>query len=155
MSGIPLYTTTELVAIAWISSIPGFTPGIADAQLPADDNTWKDTGFVTVTSTGGSPDVDVQVAKPVVQVDCWACTPGSNLPPWLQASGLAEQIRAACYDRLTFGRELRPVSNGVVYPTAKAQTVYMLTEPRRVYDDVGDYARFSFDLAFSWIVLNR
>jgi hypothetical protein len=152
---VTLRANAELVMVAWIESIPGFTPNIAGTQLPADDTTWANTGFITVSIVGGSPDVDVPVRKPVMQIDCWACTPGSNMPPWLQASGLAEQVRDACYDKTAFGRELRPTINGLTYPTAKATTVYVLTEPRRVYDDLGDYARYQMDVALSWIQLDR
>lgn len=154
MTAPVLYATTELVAQAWIASIPGFPAGVGQ-QLPSDDSTWSQQGYVTVAVVGGSPDVDVPVKKPVIQVDCWATNPGSNKPPWGQANNLAEQIRAACYDVTAFGRELRPQINGVIYPTAKALAAYVLTEPRRIYDDAGDYARFQFDLQIHWVTLDR
>lgn len=154
MASPVLYATTELVAQAWIASIPGWQAQVGE-QLPADNTTWAETGFVAVAVAGGSPDVDIAIKKPVVQVDCWACSPGSNKPPWGMANNLAEQIRAACYDHTTFGRELRPQLNGVVYPTAKATTVYPLTEPHRMYGDVGDNAGYSFDLMLNWVQLDR
>jgi hypothetical protein len=152
---VTLRANSELVAVAWIESIPGFPPGIAGTQLPADTTTWASTGFITVSVVGGSPDVDTPIRKPVMQIDCWACTPGSNLPPWFQAADLAEQVRLATYDEVAFGRELRPTINGITYPTAKAMTAYVLTEPRRIYDDVADYSRYSLTISLQWIQLDR
>lgn len=149
-----MYPTGELVAQAWIASIPGWSAGVGQ-QLPADDSTWTETGFVTVSVVGGSPDVDIPIKKPVVQVDCWATMPGSNKPPWRMAANLAEQIRVACYDRLMFGRELRPRVDEIVYLTARATTAYMVTEPRPLYDDAADYAHYQFDLSLWWVTLDR
>jgi hypothetical protein len=150
-----LITPSELAAAAWIDSIPGFPQGAVGTQLPADETSWAETGFVTVAVVGGSPDPWQPVRKPVVQVECWATNPGSNKPPWFMASSLAEQIRASTYDQRVFGRELHPESNGVVYPTARALSAYPLTEPHRVYGDAGDYAGYSFDLRFSWVQIDR
>ncbi|MEV5710174.1 hypothetical protein [Actinoallomurus sp. NPDC052274] len=149
-----LYPTSEMVAEAWIASIPGWQAGVGE-QLPPDNTTWAPYGYVTVAVVGGTPDSDIPLKKPVVQVDCWACVPGSNRPPWWMAANLAEQIRSACYDMLTFGRELQPAVGDVTYPTARATSVYPLTEPHRVYGDVGDNAGYSFDLQFQWVTLDR
>ncbi len=143
--------TSELVTAAWISSIPGFTAGTGE-QLP-DETTWYETGFVTVAVAGGSPDVDMRIGKPVMQIDCWAAAPGSNKPPWQLANNIAEQIRAAAYDRLHFGRPLTLAVNDVPYPLARAMTVYVLTEPHRVYGDSADLAGYSFDAQVQWISL--
>lgn len=153
MASPVLYATNELVAQAWISSIPGFDADVGE-QLPADTSTWQQTGFVTVAVAGGAPDVDIAVKRPVVQVDCWATSPGSNKPPWWQANHLAETIRAACYDHAAFGRELHPQAGTVTYPTARALTAYVLTEPHRIYGDVADNAGYSFDLQLHWCQLD-
>lgn len=155
MAAPTLHPTSELVAAAWIDSIAGMPKGIVDTQLPADEQTWGDTGFVVVAVVGGSPDVDVAMKRPIIQVDCWATNPGSNKPPWFKAAALAEQIRTACYDRSTFGRALTPTANGVHYPTANCKTVYPLTEPHRIYGDAGNYAGYSLDLLLAWVEAGR
>lgn len=121
-------------------------------QLPADNTTWASTGFVTVAVVGGSPDVDVQIKKPVMQIDCWAASPGSNKPSWGIAAILAEQIRRACYDRslTSFGRPLPISVGGTVYPSANCLSVFVLTEPRRIYGDLADNAGYTFDLTLAW-----
>lgn len=146
-----LFPTSELVAQAWISSIPDMVAQVGE-QLPADNTTWASTGFVAVAVVGGNPDVDVPIKKPVIQLDCWAASHGSNKPPWQQAAVLAEQIRAACYDKTLahFARPLLINVNGVVYPSANCLTVYVLTEPHRIYDDIGDNAGYSMDIALTW-----
>lgn len=146
-----LLPTAELVAQAWISSIPDMAAQVGE-QLPADNTTWAATGFVAVAVVGGSPDIDVAIKKPVLQVDCWAAVPGSNKPPWQIAAILAEQIRAACYDRSLahFGRPLPISVGGTVYPSANCLSVYVLTEPHRIYGDLADNAGYSFDIALAW-----
>lgn len=157
-----LRANATLVAIAWIGSIPGLSPDMVDTQLPPDAE--KDTapaqwvtkglGFATVQTVGGSPAELIPARSPVVQVDCYATNPGSNKPPWLVASHLAETIVLATYDRLTMNRQLAISVKGVAYPSASVQAAQALTEPRQLFDDAGDYARFQFDLQLRWIQLN-
>jgi len=154
---LPLLVNDEQAAAAWIGSIPGFTPAMVAPQLPPDANTdgspaaWLTTGFITVSVAGGSPDPAVDVRKPVIQADCWAATPGSNFPPWPDAAILAEQIRFACHNRQTIHRPLMITQAGVVYPGAIVLGAWVMTEPRRVYDDAGDYARYSMDIQMHWV----
>jgi len=144
-----LFPTTDLVASAWIASIPGLEASMVGPTLPKDVTKWADSGFVQVMTVGGTPNLYLPVAQPVVAVDCWAVKPGSDKAPWGRANYLAELIRSATYDHATVQRDL--VLPGT-YPEARCLTVYPATEPRRVYSDDGGYARFNFDLAFSWIV---
>lgn len=154
MTAMVLHPDTDQVAMAWIDTITGFPKGIVGPQLPTDQTTWSANGFVVVYGgVGGSPDPDIDLRKPVVQVECWATNPGSNKPPWGKAASLAGQIRVACYDKQTFGRELHIAVNGVTYPSATCKSVFMLTEPHRIYNDVGDYAGYSFDLQLAWVEL--
>ena len=76
-------------------------------------------------------------------------------PPWGKAADLAEQIRHATYDRYFFGRGLAVSLNGVAYPSARVDSVKILTEPHRVYGDQADYAGVSFDLAFQWVQIGE
>lgn len=156
-SPLPLLPNDELVAAAWIASIPGLTPAMVGTQLPPDVNpdgsvaSWIATGFVTVSVVGGNPDPLLPVSRPVLQVDCWATVPGSNKPPWGKAAALASVIRNATWDRIRTPRPLAAAVNGIEYPLAVVQGAYLATAPRRLYDDQGDYARYEFDLVLSWI----
>jgi hypothetical protein len=144
-----LFPTTDLVASVWIASIPGLSAAMVGPTLPKDVTKWAD-GFVQVMVVGGSPSLYLPVAQPVVSVDCWACKPSSDKAPWGRANYLAELIRSATYDHSTVQRTLTLPGT---YPEARCLAVNPLTEPRRVYSDDAGYARFNFDLAFSWIKL--
>jgi hypothetical protein len=148
---LPRLATSELVAISWIGSISGLSTQIVATQLPADDTSWSGTGFVTVAVIGGSPNVYLPVKKPVFQVDCYAVKPGSNKPPWWRANVLAETIRYATLQRTGFNRLLSLTAGNASYPSARVQNAYLLTEPRRRFGDLGDYAVYGFDLALEWI----
>jgi hypothetical protein len=155
-----LRPTSELVITSWLGTAAGLSPAMVATTLPADvgpDNSpaaWVRTGFITVAVVGGSPDYQLPVKKPVMQIDTWATRPGSNKPPWFMANALAETIRYATVDRRNISRVLTINANGVTYPPAVVQSCYVLTEPRRMYDDAADYARFSFDVAFTWLTVN-
>lgn len=155
---MPLVTTDELVAVAWIATIPGVGPGIVATTLPPDTDRdgkpaeWvvRGDGFVTVTVVGGTPDPMLPVHRPVFQVDTWAVLPGSGRPPWGIASNLAETIVQAAIDRTRPPRLLEITVKGKRYPDATVDAATVLQSPRRVPDDPGDYARYMFDLQLQW-----
>lgn len=157
---LPLEANDELVAIAWIASIPGLSPAMVDTQLPPDVNSsgsvasWVSTGFVTVAVSGGSPDPQLPVNQPVIQVDCWATVPGSNKPPWWKARALASAIQRATWDRYRIPRPLTLTANGITYPSAVVRSAHTVVSFRRIYDDQGDYARYQGDLALTWVTVN-
>ena len=68
-----------------------------------------------------------------------------------RSNQLALQIMAGCWDRTTFGRPLTIRSGSVVYPTAWVKSAKCLTEPRRVWSDVGDFAGYILDLLLVWV----
>lgn len=144
-----LVPTNELVAQEWVRSIPGLT-AFVDSQLPSDESVWTTNGAVIVNIVGGAPNIYLKVRNPVIQVDCWQNNPNSDKLPWNLAVALAEQVRTALEDDETLNRLLTISVNGVNYQSAWAQTAYVMTEPRRVYSDAGDYAGCSFDCAISW-----
>ena len=149
----PRLATNELVAVAWLGSIPGLSTQMVSTQLPADDTAWAATGFITVAVVGGSPNIYLPVKKPVFQVDCYAVKPGSNKPPFWKANVLAETVRYGTLPRVGFNRPLSLSAGGVSYPPARVQTAYVVTEPRRRYSDAADYAVYSFDLALEWLTI--
>jgi hypothetical protein len=155
--------TDLLVAAAWIGTISGFTTEMVDEKLPPDvlpaegrrkarPAPWLKTGFVTVATVGGDTDSYVPRHSPVIQVDCWASKPGSNDPPWRQAEALGEAIWLATQQRTGFNRPLTPVVNGVTYPVAVVQGVYLATTFKRLYSDAADYARVTGNVALSWVM---
>jgi hypothetical protein len=156
--------TDELVTVAWIATIPGFSADFVATQLPPSANkdgtpaAWTVTppfGFVTVTVVGGSEDPILPIYRPVMQIDCWATRQGSNKPPWYRANRLAKHISAATREMPAGPRRLAISANGVAYPPASVQRAQMMTSPRRMYDDAGDMARYQFDLGLQWIQLSE
>lgn len=157
---LPLYPTDEMAAAAWIGTVPGLSPAMVGEVLPPDvdaDGTvaaWVQTGFVTVALVGGNPDDALPILKPVVQVDVWATTPGSNKPPWRKAYAIGTAITRATWDRNDIARPLAINENGVAYPAAAVKTAYVTSAFRRMYDDAGDYAHLQGDLALEWVTVN-
>lgn len=160
---LPNYLTSELVAIAWIGSIPGLSVDMVSTQLPPDankDDTPADwvvagLGFATVATVGGTPDPILPVHRPVMSVDTWAVKQGSGKPPWGVANSLAEAVIRASLDRIAVPRHLTITVNGRPYPPASVQIAKAMTEPRRINDDPGVYAHYQFDLFMQWITLGE
>lgn len=141
------FPNAELVAVAWVKSVPGVDPTKVATSLPADTSVWSATGFVQVGVVGGSPNVDTPLFAPVVQVDCWTNAVNSNKPPWGQAHALAGAIMWA-----TYRHEPTTVAMPENYHPARLLSVYGLSEPRRIPSDTAGYARVQFDLAMVWTV---
>jgi hypothetical protein len=151
-----LHCPNDLVCAAWIRTIPGLTADGVAAQLPSDETSWAANGFVVVPMTvGGSPHDTMPLRRPVVQVEAWGTVPGSDKLPWGIPNQLCEQIRAGTYDRLNFGRPLAITSGPVAYPSARVLSAKVMTEPRRVFSDAGDYAGYQMDLQFQWVQLGE
>jgi hypothetical protein len=138
---------TDMVAQAWLSSLPGLSAGMVGATLPQGDS-WASTGFVQVTVVTGAVDPYTGLRAPQVQVDCWARKPESAKPPWRQANQLAELVVAATVN----GTGQQTILDlGVHYDAARVLSVRALGEPRRVVDPDGSYARYSVDLGVTWV----
>lgn len=146
-----LLPSSELVAVAWLTGVSGLPSTAVGTTLPKDTSAWADTGFVQVGVVGGTPDADVPVARPVMDVRCWAVRPGSAKPPWGKANQLAEVIRAACYrgedDAEPFQRV---VTLPAGYRQARVLSVYWVTEPRRLPSDEARFACYGGDLQIHW-----
>lgn len=145
----PYYPTTGLVAQAWLAQrVEGITAAMVAATLPRDTAAWALLGFVQVTPVAGSPEVDLDVRRPLVQVDCWAVAPNSAKPPRMKAHRLAELIRVATYDGARYSQ---PVEMPEHYAGAIVLSAYLNTEPAEVPDDPSGFARVTFDLALDWV----
>lgn len=151
---LPLLSTSELVAKAWLGTIPSLNPGMVATQLPADETSWAATGFIQATVVSGSPDIYMPVKKPVLQLDFWATNAGSDKAPWGKAAVLGETVRYATLQRTGFNRVLTITAGNLAYPSAVVQSAYFMTEIRRVPGDPGDYAHFSADMSMTWVTVN-
>jgi hypothetical protein len=149
---VRLLAGSELVMIAWLKSAPGVLADVIATQPPLDETQWAANGCIAVSVVGGHPDPDVPVRNPVMQLDFFATNPGSARIPWFKASDLAEQVWMATRDRQRIGRIVSITSGGKAYPPAKVLTAFWLTEPRRIYNDRGDWAHYQGDLALSWTI---
>lgn len=143
-----LHPTSELVAVAWLKTLAGLTAGNIATTLPKDVTTWATAGFVQVTGVGGTPNMYVPMANPVVSVDCWAATAQGANPPWGKANQLAEIIRTATLAHTAFPVLVDYTPGN--YNPARLHSAFLLTEPRRVPNDPGGYARYTFDLQLAW-----
>lgn len=145
-----LRATPELVAEAWLKSVLG---DIVATTLPKtrSDGTlsWADTGFVTLVTAGGSPNIYVPIRDPAVGVTCWAANPGSQKPPWGKASNLAETIVAATLDHPNVPKTALALPGG--YPDVQVKSAYVTGDPRRIPDDPSSYARYEIPgLVIAW-----
>lgn len=150
MSTPVLRATPELVAIAWLKTVVG---DIVATTLPkpATDGSlsWADTGFVTITTVGGSPNLYVPLREPAIGVDCWATNPSSQKPPWNKAACIAEAVVGACQAHATIPQTLILPAG---YPAVQVRSAYVTGEPRRVPDDPSSYARYAIPgLILAWV----
>lgn len=142
---LQLRATPELVAEAWLKTVVGDRVA---TTLPKDNTSWSASGFVTLVSAGGTPNLYVPLREPAMGVDCWANNPGSQKPPWNKAAALAEAIQAACYDHPIVPQTLTLPSG---YPQAQVLSAYTTGEHRRIHDDASSYARYSIPgLVIAW-----
>lgn len=145
----PYYPTNALVAVAWLGQrVPGLAPGIVATRLPRDLAAWADLGFVQATVITGTPDVDVPIRRPLVQIDAWAHSPDGVRPPVNKAARLAELVRVAT--ELPTARYSSPVEMPANYAGAVVLSAYVATEPYEVTDDPSGFARISLDLVLEW-----
>lgn len=145
----PYYPTNALVAVAWLSQrVEGLTSGMVATRLPRDLSAWADLGFVQATVITGTPDVDVPIRRPLVQVDAWAHSPDGVKPPVNKAARLAELVRVAT--ELPTARYSSPVEMPANYAGAVVLSAYVVTEPYEVTDDPSGFARMSLDLVLEW-----
>lgn len=141
----------DLVAVAWVRGIGAsgpFDPARVATVLPSGDLAEQALidGFVQLTVTGGSPDIDVPVRRPVVAVDCWVASAQGAKPPWGKAFALAETVRQATEGDAWRRAVTMPAGYGPVY----VLSVMAISEPRRILSDPGRYARVQFDIEIHW-----
>lgn len=154
MSPVVRYPTSALVAVAWLSQrVPGLTDAMVATSLPRgtaeNPYPWAADGFVQATVITGTPDVDVPIRRPLVQVDCWAMTPNSGRPPIAKAANLAELVRVAT--ELDSARYSSPIVSREYYGGAIVLSAYVESEPAEIPDDPSGYAHVTLDLRIEWV----
>ncbi len=148
---MPLRPHSELVAKAWILSIPGMLAS-AGTTLPGQVDSWAANGFYQLSVAGGRRHRDVPQTGVLIQVDCFAANTSSGKPPWGRANQMAETVIANTYNGVdTVDRSRRLVTLPAAYYPAIVQTVEAVTEPRRMLGDESRIAHFSFDALITWI----
>jgi hypothetical protein len=146
-----LLPNSDLVAVQWLSTIPGGTADVVASQLPARKSEFSTNGAVVATVVSDPADPDLPIARPVVQIDFYAVTPSSGKPPWWKPSLLAEQVRLAVYDKPSHSRRLNLTAGGMQYPPARVISAVIRTGPRRIWADAADYARVQMDVSLTWV----
>lgn len=141
----PYLPTAALVGVAWMRQRTRLNPGQVATSLPADQEGWKSSGFVTINALPSrSADIDLpQRRLSMLTADCWAIKGQWNL-----ANQLAEIIRQATEAQL-HGQQLTVAPD---YLDARVQSLYLVTEPRVVRDDPSGFARLTFDVQCDWLV---
>ena len=144
------HPSTELVAAAWLATLPGITSAMVASTLPKDHATWEATGFYVVTPAGGTPHPDIPIRRPLVQVDHYATKVGSQRPPHAKASTGLEDVINACWNE---GDRAVDVATKAGYYGARILAVTCAREPISLYGDEQSLAKRSTDLQFHWVEL--
>lgn len=144
---LPISVSAEAVVQAWLATIPGIASSMVGSTLPEDNSTWAASGFITTYIVGGKAGMYMPLRSPKVMLCAYATTPGSSIPPWNLAKDLAEAVVAATYNQSLFGNTLT-----IPYASQDAvvMTAFPLSEPRRGFGDLGDYAMYTVDIQFNW-----
>jgi hypothetical protein len=156
----PLRLNSGLVAIAWVKSIPA-VQALADQppvgrSLPAGNPPpWvaNATGFIQLTTVGGTPHPDYALRRPVVQLQAWAGKNSSKLGPWDTAGRLAEIVLEAIYTEHLARAVLQPRVGTKVYQAAQIIEVNARSEPREITGDPSGYARMMFQFELNWVIV--
>ncbi|MFJ4926844.1 hypothetical protein [Streptomyces sp. NPDC088736] len=145
-----LHASPELVAEAWLKTVVGDIVATTLPKPQADGTlSWADTGFVTLVTVGGTPNIYVPLRDPVIGLSFWASNPGSQKPPWRKASNLAETVVAATLDHPNVPRTALALPSG--YPSVQVKSAYTVGDPRRIPDDPSSYARYDIPgLVIAW-----
>lgn len=154
-TGTPKHPSSTQVMVAWLRAIEALPAGVA-TTLPAVAE-WFEDGFVTVPATpGGSPNIYIPERRPVMQVDCWAANRAaagadsvSRKVPLGKANELADIIVNATYTEP--GELPTQVLMPAGYKQVRIESVFPVSEPRRVPAPETSYAHFSVDIALHYI----
>ena len=148
---MPQLPVTDIVAVAFLRTVPELDPLKVSTKLPADRTAWAD-GFTQAVGIGGIPGLYMPLHMPIVEVMCWTANLDSGKPPWHKANQLAEHIKAYCLDQASVELDLALTSFGDYFP-ARLHTAYFVNGPRRLPLDDGSAARYVGELQLNWTPL--
>lgn len=140
--------TSELVAVAWILSLPDWAPGMCSTQLPKDQNSWAERGFCVVgPDVSGSQNPTVPWGESVHQIEFRAVNPNSLRPDYGLAAALGQRVANAAVAGLSLNTPLtlRTGWHGARVTGAIPRGL------RRIPTDPSSYALYRMDLALNWV----
>jgi hypothetical protein len=143
---------SELVAVAWVKTVPGIPAGKVATTLPPLES-WLGTGFVTIDGiVGGTPHPDAPLYRPVVQLGFWAANSGSSItPPWGAAFILSEYVKRATEVDSPNRSAVLTIPHG--FEQALVRDVTVLTENRRhPVASPESYAHVIMDVQLEWTI---
>jgi hypothetical protein len=142
---------SEQAAMAWLTWLreQGHTAAPAATSRP-DPSGWYQTGFLVVATVGTAHDANTPGWRaPILSVDAWTYAPESGRPPYGHAAGLAQIVWDAAEGGLV---PPLPLAVGTGYDRVQVQTVWPVTEIRRVPEpDGSSYAHYSIDIGLGWV----
>lgn len=136
--------TDELVAIAWLKTVPELSNVPVATTLAAQANWGNSPTFLQVFSsslTAPSAYFPSHVSR--ILVSCWA-----KPKRWADAADLSQLVRAATYSQDS-AREVAMHVQG--YSTAAVLSVQTLSEPVRVTGDTNQLARYDITIGMEWV----
>lgn len=137
--------TTELVVAAWLRA---HVVGPPWATTLPEIEKWEADWFGIVSVVGGAPNPHFNQKQPVVQIDVFAAQKrSSGRPLWGKANQGAELARAAMYG---YASSMTNVVLPANYSPARVQSLWPLSEPRRI-PDPGGFGRYQFDAQCNWV----
>jgi hypothetical protein len=157
VSGLGDIPDDEVVAIAWIETIPGLVLDGVSTELPDDIDISPRQGYIMVTQVGGGMGSDFPIHTAVLQCDCYVLNPDDDRVHDLSTKRIANKLREACFDRKNMQRALHPHAIGpdsmnIQYPLAKVFGAYAATFPHKIATPPDDqYSGHSVDITMTWV----
>lgn len=146
---VALRATAELVAQAWLATIPGITSSMVATTLPAKSSTWAATGFYVVATAGGDSGMYVPTHRSLIQVDAVAYATDSQRPPWGRVDQYAQRVADACYGATSKAAQLS-LAAGPSTGTAVLLGAWVASEAQRLYGDDAALAKKRLDVMLAW-----
>lgn len=157
------HANSELVARAWLRTVPGLPVNQIGTTLPQDNSTWASSGYVQIISTSplARSSKYFRYRAPVLTAHCWATNPNAQTPPWGKACDLAECI----YDALLVeGNGIEGLDLGVTgAPLVRVLQAWPLGEVKRIpwgfpsgqgsFVDPANTAHYTLDFQIAWAEL--
>jgi len=144
-------TNTQVVT-EWVKSLSTVDATKVGPTLPADPAVWADTGFWQVAVVGGSPNVDLGLKQPVVEVSCWTVDTATAFPPYNRAEAMAADVLEEALSALTQTLSVQTGWNPPVNASVVLLGVSPVSEPMRVPDPRTGYARVMVQVQAWWDV---